>query len=166
MERCDAVLHYAAVRVKTVRTRAQAPERTDVFVSVCSCVCSVSFCAHLAAKITCSRCGVEMCGDMWRWTCPTRVVSYPSYKYKFWFELNILGPDDDDNLCIFDKFIFMDLYLLIISLLIHFHLNDRETRQRVVNTLIAPQAAGEIGAYQATFDSQAAASLPRTFNNS
>ena len=47
-----------------------------------------------------------------------------------------------------------------------FQLNDRETQQQVVNTLIAPQAAGEVGAYQATFDSQVAAALPRTFNNS
>jgi hypothetical protein len=47
-----------------------------------------------------------------------------------------------------------------------FQLNDRETQQQVVNTLIAPQATGEIGAYQATFDSQIASSLPRTFNNS
>ena len=47
-----------------------------------------------------------------------------------------------------------------------FQLNDRETQQQVVNTLISPQAAGEVGVYQATFDSQLAASLPRTFNNS
>jgi hypothetical protein len=47
-----------------------------------------------------------------------------------------------------------------------FQLNDRETQQQVVNTLIAPQAAGEIGSYQATFDSQVASALPRTFNNS
>jgi hypothetical protein len=47
-----------------------------------------------------------------------------------------------------------------------FQLNDRETQQQVVNTLISPQAAGEIGAYQATIDSQIASSLPRTFNNS
>ena len=32
--------------------------------------------------------------------------------------------------------------------------------------LIAPQATGDIGAYQATFDSQVASALPRTFNNS
>jgi hypothetical protein len=46
-----------------------------------------------------------------------------------------------------------------------FQLNDRETQQQVVNTLIAPEASGEVGAYQATFDSQVAASLSRTFNN-
>jgi hypothetical protein len=33
-------------------------------------------------------------------------------------------------------------------------------------TLIAPQAAGEVGAYQATFDLQVASALPRTVNNS
>ena len=47
-----------------------------------------------------------------------------------------------------------------------FQLNDRETQQQVVNTLISPQASGEIGVYQATFDSQVASALPRTFNNS
>ena len=47
-----------------------------------------------------------------------------------------------------------------------FQLNDRETQQQVVNTLISPQAAGEIGVYQATIDSQVASALPRTFNNS
>ena len=47
-----------------------------------------------------------------------------------------------------------------------FQLNDRETQQQVVNTLISPQAAGEVGVYQATFDSQLASALPRTFNNS
>ena len=47
-----------------------------------------------------------------------------------------------------------------------FQLNDRETQQQVVNTLISPQACGEVGAYQATIDSQIASSLPRTFNNS
>ena len=47
-----------------------------------------------------------------------------------------------------------------------FQLNDRETQQQVVSTLISPQAAGEIGVYQATIDSQIASSLPRTFNNS
>ena len=47
-----------------------------------------------------------------------------------------------------------------------FQLNDRETQQQIVNTLISPQATGEVGAYQATFDSQVASSLPRTFNNS
>jgi hypothetical protein len=47
-----------------------------------------------------------------------------------------------------------------------FQLNDRETQQQVLNTLIAPQCAGEVGAYQATIDSQIAAALPRTFNNS
>ena len=47
-----------------------------------------------------------------------------------------------------------------------FQLNDRETQQQVLNTLIAPQCAGEVGAYQATIDSQIASSLPRTFNNS
>ena len=47
-----------------------------------------------------------------------------------------------------------------------FQLNDRETQQQVVNTLISPQATGEVGAYQATFDSQVASSLPRTSNNS
>lgn len=47
-----------------------------------------------------------------------------------------------------------------------FQLNDRETQQQVVNTLISPQASGEVGAYQATIDSQIASALPRTFNNS
>ena len=47
-----------------------------------------------------------------------------------------------------------------------FQLNDRETQQQVVNTLISPQSTGEVGAYQATFDSQIASSLPRSFNNS
>ena len=47
-----------------------------------------------------------------------------------------------------------------------FQLNDRETQQQVLNTLISPQCAGEVGAYQATIDSQIAAALPRTFNNS
>ena len=36
----------------------------------------------------------------------------------------------------------------------------------VVNTLISPQATAEVGAYQATFDSQVSSALPRTFNNS
>ncbi len=44
-----------------------------------------------------------------------------------------------------------------------FQLNDRETQQQVLNTLISSQAAGEIGVYQDTFDSQLASSLPRTF---
>ena len=47
-----------------------------------------------------------------------------------------------------------------------FQLNDRETQQQVCNTLISPQAAAEVGAYQATIDSQIASALPRTFNNS
>ena len=47
-----------------------------------------------------------------------------------------------------------------------FQLNDRETQQQVVNTLISPQSTGEVGAFQATFDSQIASSLPRSFNNS
>ena len=46
-----------------------------------------------------------------------------------------------------------------------FQLNDRETQQQIVNTLISPQAAGELGVYQATIDSQIASALPRTFNN-
>jgi len=47
-----------------------------------------------------------------------------------------------------------------------FQLNDRETQQQVLNTLISPQCAGELGAYQATIESQIASALPRTFNNS
>ena len=47
-----------------------------------------------------------------------------------------------------------------------FQLNDREPQQQVCNTLISPQAAAEVGAYQATIDSQIASALPRTFNNS
>ena len=47
-----------------------------------------------------------------------------------------------------------------------FQLNDRETQQQVCNTLISPQASAEVGAYQATIDSQIASALPRTFNNS
>ncbi len=47
-----------------------------------------------------------------------------------------------------------------------FQLNDRDIQHQVVNSWISPQAAGEIGVYPATFDSQIASALPRTFNYS
>jgi hypothetical protein len=41
-----------------------------------------------------------------------------------------------------------------------------DTIANPVNTLISPHSAGHTGAYQATIDTQIAAGLPFTFNNS